>query len=87
MFAVSYTQLLIFISICVLLVWQRVAIKKGNLVKVEYSKPKRFIWAFVISALVATNGIVFGNIYFVFFAIAFGIYLYFFKQWYQPKRD
>jgi len=83
----SILQLLIFVGICVLLFLQKIAMKNGHFVKVEYSKPKRLFWAVLISSIIACPGIYLGNIYFVLFAVSIGFYLYFFKQWYAHNRE
>lgn len=85
MLSFSSAQLLILAVICVALFLQKKAIKNGDLVKVEYSKPKRLFWAVLISSIVACNSIIFGNIYFILLAVAMGCYLYFFKQYYAFK--
>lgn len=86
-FPISNIQLLILMVILFLLWVQKGAIKKGQLVKIEYSKPRRLFWAVSLLAIAAVPGFVFGNMIFIAMAIAGGIYLYFFKQWYEFKRD
>ncbi len=77
--------LLLLTVICILLFLQRLAIKNGRLVKAEYSKPKRLFWAVLIASIVACNSITLGNYYFIVLAVAIGVYLYFFKQYYAFK--
>jgi len=80
-------QLFILIVIGLLLLLQRIAVKKGKFVKVEYNKPKRLFWAVFISLIIASNSITFGSIYFIPLAAAIGYYLYFYKQYYAFKRN
>ena len=77
--------LIIMVVVCALLIVQKIAMKNGYFVKVEYSKPKRLFWAVVISLIVACNSVVFGNVYFILLAVVIGFYLYFFKQYYVIK--
>lgn len=77
--------LIIAVGICVMLVLQEIAKRKGYLVKVEYSKPKRLFWAVLISLIVACNSVVLENMYFILLAFVIGLYLYFFKQYYTVK--
>ena len=84
--SISIFQLILIVVICVLLIFQKVAMKNGYFVKVEYSKPNRLFWAVLISSIVACNSIASGNMYFILFAVAVGFYLYFFKQYYVINR-
>lgn len=86
-FPISNFQLLILMVIPFLFWVQKRAIKKGQLVKVEYAKPRRLFWAVSLSAIAAIPGFMIGNMIFIALAIVGGIYLYFFKQWYELKRD
>lgn len=83
----SSVQLIIVLGICILLFLQKKAIKKEYFVKVEYSKPKRLFWAVLTSSIIASNSIIFEDMFFVLLAFVIGLYLYFFKQYYvvNPK--
>lgn len=85
MFTLSIYQLLPLLVIVLLLILQQRAIKKGQLVKVQYSKAKRLGWALLISMLFAINSITFDNLFFLLPAVVLGIYLYYFKQYYALK--
>lgn len=85
MFSLSVYQLLPLLVIVLLLVLQQRAIKKGQLVKVQYSKAKRLFWALLIASLVAVNAITFNNFVLLLPAVAIGLYLYYFKQYYTLK--
>lgn len=92
MFTVSIYQLLPLLVIVLLLILQQRAIKKGQLVKVYYSKAKRLGWALLIASLVAVNAITFNNLVLILPAVAIGLYLYYFKQYYalkptEPNQD
>lgn len=78
--------LIIMVGVCVLLILQKIAMKNGHFVKVEYSRPKRLFWALLISSIVAFNSVVSGNMYFILLAVVIGLYLYFFKQYYAINR-
>ena len=86
-FSFLNTQFLVFVVIVVLLVIQMFALKNGHFVKVEYTKPRKLFWAIVISSIFAVNSIVFESLYFLPLAVALGLYLYFFKQYYAFKRN
>lgn len=58
MFTLSIYQLLPLLVIVLLLILQQRAIKKGQLVKVQYSKEKRLFWALLSASLVAANAII-----------------------------
>jgi hypothetical protein len=83
---INNVQLFFFIGIVFLLLLQKIAMKKGCFVKVEYSKPKRLFWAILISLIIAFNGLFIGSMYFIPSAIAIGFYLYFYKQYYTFRR-
>ena len=85
MFTLSIYQLLPLLVIVLLLMLQQRAIKKGQFVKVQYSKAKRLFWALLSAALVAINCITFNNLFLLLPAVAIGIYLYYFKQYYALK--
>ncbi len=79
-------QIIIFVALFVLLCLEKIAIKNGRFVKVEYSKPKRLFWAVLIASIVACNSVILGNFYFIVLGVAIGLYLYFFKQYYEIDR-
>lgn len=85
MFSLSVYQLLPLLVIALLLILQQRAIKKGQLVKVYYSKAKRLGWALLIASLVAVNAITFNNFVLLLPAVVIGLYLYYFKQYYALK--
>lgn len=86
-FSFLNAQSLVLVVIVALLVIQMFALKKGHFVKVEYTKPRKLFWAIFISSIFAVNSIIFGNFYFLLLAVALGLYLYFFKQYYAFKRN
>ncbi len=92
MFTLSLYQLLPLLVIVLLLILQQRAIKKGQLVKVQYSKEKRLFWALLSASLVAANAIIFNHVVLLLPAVAIGFYLYYFKQYYalqptEPNQD
>jgi asparagine N-glycosylation enzyme membrane subunit Stt3 len=88
MFTLSIYQLLPLLVIVLLLMLQQRAIKKGQLVKVQYSKAKRLFWALLSAALVAVNAMIFNHLVLLLPAVVIGLYLYYFKQYYalQPTE-
>jgi len=83
---INNIQLFILIGIIFLLLLQKIAMKKGCFVKVEYSKPKRLFWAILISLIIASNSIFLNSMYFIPLAVVIGFYLYFYKQYYTFRR-
>jgi hypothetical protein len=86
-FSFLNAQFFVFVVIVALLVIQMFALRKGNLVKVEYTKQRRLFWAIISSSIVAVTSIFSGNMYFLLLAVVLGLYLYFFKQYYAFKRN
>lgn len=76
-----------FAGIYFFLYLQKLAIKKGLLVKVEYSKPRKLFWAALIFVIVASNSIITGYPHLIVLGIGLGLKLYFTKEFYALNRN
>ncbi|GAB2704572.1 hypothetical protein Q4574_05280 [Aliiglaciecola sp. 3_MG-2023] len=82
---INFVQLIILALIIVLLLAQKIAIKKGMLVEVNYSEKHRLSIALTIGAIPLVWGIMTEQ-YFVFtLGIAMGFICYQKKSWYKLK--
>ena len=76
---------LLYVVLGLVFVLQGFAIVKGYLVKVEYSQPKRLLWAILISAIFASSYLVTDNIFSLIMSVLIGIFLYYKKQYYALR--